>query len=157
MHERIIVARRWKSVATLPLAGLAIGLGLWTLWNTTYVPLEVAGWVAVFFGVAALPVLLVQFIRPSRLRLSEQALILDTSLSKPKVIPWRDVEGFYVWRTMAARRPAFRYVDGYKPRHLIGKPLRDRAGVDGALRAAWPLAPEALVNVLNQYRLHYGR
>jgi hypothetical protein len=56
-----------------------------------------------------------------------------------------------------AKLPAFRYAEGFTPRSPIGRALRDRTGVDEALAAPWPLGPEALVNVLNQYRLRFSR
>jgi hypothetical protein len=157
MQERIIIARRWKTAATMPLALIAIALGVWALSQPDGVLYRAAGWAAIFFGAGAIPVLLVQCARPTRLRLSPEALVIDTGLARPKTIPWRDLEGFYLWRVRGAKFPAFRYVDGFIPRNPIGRALRDNAGVDGALTAPWPLAPEALVNVLNQYRLHFSR
>lgn len=155
MHEQIIIARRWKTAATAPLALLAIGLGVWALWQDAFAA-HVAGWVAIFFGAAALPLLLAQFVRPSRLSLGPKGLVIDTGLTRKRV-PWADIEGFYIWRVSKARFCALRYTDGHAPNSAIGRMMRKRVGVDETMAAPWPLAPEALVNVLNQYRLHFSR
>ena len=156
-QEQVIVARRWQTVATMPLAVLAILLGLWALTQPTAY-LVVPGWVAIFFGAAAIPVLLIQFLRPQRLRLNPEGLVIDAGgLAKPKFLHWSDLEGFYVWKIRNSRMPAFRYADGHEPHSPIVHAMRKRTGVDGALAAPWPLRPEVLVNVLNQYRQYFTR
>lgn len=155
-NEQVIVASRWTAVVTAALAVVAVLMGIWALRQPQGMGLHVAGWTAIFFGGAAIPVLLVHLVRPARLHLTAQGMLIDGSLSPPKQVRWSDIEGFYVWKVAAARLPAFRYSDRHGPDGPIGRALHDRAGVDGALAAPWPLEPEVLVNVLNQYRQHYA-
>jgi hypothetical protein len=156
-EEQVIIAKRWQTFATMPLAVLAILLGLWAL-TQPYNYLVVPGWVAIFFGAAAIPVLLVQLMRPQRLRLNPEGLVIDAGglTTKPKFLHWGDVEGFYVWRIRNAKMPAFRYAEGHEPHSAVAQAMRKRTGVDGALAAPWPLQPEVLVNVLNQYRQFFS-
>jgi hypothetical protein len=152
-EEQVIVARRWQTFATFPLAVVAILLGVWALLQpSSYLTLP--GWTAIFFGAAAVPVLFVQALRPQRLRLNPEGLVIDAGgLGKPRMLRWADFEGFYLWK----RTPAFRYVEGHEPHPTIAHAMRKRTGVDGALAAPWPVRPEVLVNVLNQYRQFFTR
>jgi hypothetical protein len=151
MQERVIIASRWKTIMTLPLALIAAGLGWWALMQHAGLALSLTGWVAIFFGAAAIPVLMLQVIRPPRLRLRPDVMIFDTGLSQ-KVVPWRDIEGFYLWRMSAARFPALRYKAGRMPHDRMTKVMHDRAGVDQTIAAPWPMDAQAMVNVLNQAR-----
>jgi hypothetical protein len=151
MQERVIVARRWKTVATLPLALMAVLLGWWALTQHAGLALSLTGWVAIFFGAASTPFLVMQMARPTRLRLRPDVLIIDTGLHQT-VVPWRDIEGFYLWKLSAAKFPALRYKDGHVPHTRIGQMMRERAGVDQTIAATWPMGPEAMVSVLNQCR-----
>jgi hypothetical protein len=151
MQERVIVARRWKTVLTLPMALIATGLGWWALMQHAGLALTMTGWVAIFFGAASIPVLLLQVIRPPRLRLRPDVMIFDNGLHQ-KIVPWSDIEGFYLWRMSAAKFPALRYKTGREPHDRISRAMRERAGVDQTIAAPWPLKPQALVDVLNQAR-----
>jgi hypothetical protein len=156
-EEQIIVARRWQTFATFPLAIIAILLGVWALMQPSSY-LTVPGWTAIFFGAAAIPVLLVQALRPQRLRLNPEGLVIDVGgLGKPRMLHWSDFEGFYVWKIRNTKMPAFRYLEGHEPHPSIAHAMRKRTGVDGALAAPWPVRPEVLVNVLNQYRQFFTR
>jgi hypothetical protein len=151
MQERVIIASRWKTLMTLPLALVAAGLGWWALMQHAGLALSLTGWVAIFCGAAAIPVLMLQVIRPPRLRLRPDVMIFDTGLNQ-KIVPWSDIEGFYLWRMSAAKFPALRYKAGRMPDDRMTRVMHDRAGVDQTIAAPWPMAPEAMVNVLNQAR-----
>lgn len=155
-NEQVIVASRWTTIVTAIMAMVGVVAGLWALLQPPGLGLHVAGWTAIFFAGASMPVLLLHLVRPPRLRLNESGLIIDSSFSRPKVVRWSDVEGFYVWKVVSAKFPAFRYTEQHGPDGPIGRALHDRAGVDRALAAPWPLDPDVLVNVLNRYRQHYG-
>jgi hypothetical protein len=151
MQERVIVARRWKTALTLPMAVIAAGLGWWAIVQHAGLALSMTGWVAVFFGAASIPILLLQVIRPPRLRLRPDVMIFDTGLNQ-KVVPWADIEGFYLWRMSAAKFPALRYKSGRAPQDRMTRLMHDRAGVDQTIAAPWPMGAEAMVDVLNQAR-----
>ena len=155
-EEQVIVALRWQTVITIPLAAMAILLGVWALIQPSPL-LDVPGWIAIFFGAAAIPVLFVQLLRPQRLRLNPEGLVIDTGLAKPKMLHWTDFEGFYIWKLSTAKMPAFRYAEGHQPHSPLALMMRRRTGVDGALAAPWPVKPEVLVSVLNQYRQFFTR
>jgi hypothetical protein len=151
MQERVIVALRWQTIATLPLALAAIALGWWAIIQHAGLGLSLTGWAAIFLGAASIPLLMLQLLRPTRLRLRPDALIIDNGFNQ-KVVPWRDIEGFYLLKLSAAKFPALRYKEGREPHGRVAHLMRERSGVDETMAGAWPLAPEALVNVLNQCR-----
>ncbi|HET9159251.1 MAG TPA: hypothetical protein VFN88_01445 [Caulobacteraceae bacterium] len=146
MQERVIVAKRWNLAATLPLAVLGISLGVWAIRQHGGVGLSLTGWLAIFLGGASLPVLLLQVLRPPRLRLRPDVLIIDGAFNQ-KVVRWSDIDAFYLGRMSAAKYPALRYKEGRAPvrRGVASAP-------DQAIAAPWPLKAEAMVDVLNQCR-----
>ena len=107
--------------------------------------MSLTGWLAIFLGGASLPVLLVQVLRPPRLRLRPDVLIIDGAFNQ-KVVRWRDIDAFYLGRLSAAKYPALRYKTGRAPAG------RRPGGPDQAIAAPWPLKAEAMVDVLNQCR-----
>jgi hypothetical protein len=145
MQERIIIARRWNMAATLPMAVLAISLGVWAIRQHDGAALDLTGWLAIFLGGASLPFLLLQVLRPPRLRLRPDVLIFDSAFNQ-RVVRWTDIDGFYLGRVSAAKYPALRYKQGRAPMGRRG------GGSDQAIAAPWPLKPEVMVEVLNQCR-----
>lgn len=150
---RIIRGSRGKTSAYL-LGSLAfVGTAIWLLNQPTVESVWLWPCLA-FFGLGAL-VFTWLLIRP-------QVLILDASgfklsgglIRSPKYIPWRDVQGFFVYRLPVAGSNLVGYnfePDARKDASIIR--WNRRLGADDALPDGWSLSAEKMAEELNAYRL----
>ncbi len=152
MSEKVILESRWKLL--LLFAGCAgfVAAGIWMLNNH---PEEVhrgltgyeAGWLSiVFFGVGAL-VSAVQLVRPSRLILFDQGFRIERFLFRPKTVAWSRVGSFEIQRSRSAKWVAYTLNNAGALEDVASS-----SGASGTVGRLWEMSPEALMDLLNQYR-----
>lgn len=112
-----------------------------------------AAWLClIFFGLGAV-VFLWMLVRPQRLILDSQGFTLCGGLVRsPKLVRWRDVEPFFVYRLpRAGKMIGYNYRPGAGPDSMLAR-INRRLGADCALPKGWPMSPEAMVEQLNACR-----
>jgi hypothetical protein len=109
-------------------------------------------WSGVFFS-ACSAVFIVLLLRPQRLVLNDEGLLLSGGLQRsPTKIAWRDVSEFFI----VPIRPGTSMI-GFNYANALNRPRgaafsRRISGADGAISGVWPGSKKALVDQLNAYR-----
>ncbi len=151
MLETEFSLSRWK---TVPYLGVNLAFVVGALFLLQH-PDEGA-WKLLFglglFGLCSV-MLVWLLIRPYRLLLDREGFTLAGGFIRlPKKIPWREVDGFFVYRgPRGGKRIGYNYLPGaLKDSGLarFGRVL----GADGALPKGWRLSPEKMVAELDAYR-----
>jgi hypothetical protein len=110
-------------------------------------------WCMAFFGLGAL-MFAWQLMRPQVLVLNGQGFSLGGGLVRsPKLVPWKDIEGFYV----VHRRRRVGDMIGYNfapevKNSSVMRSITKSLGAEAALPKGWTLSPEEMVVLLNDYR-----
>ena len=110
-------------------------------------------WCMAFFGLGAL-VFAWQLVRPQILMLNEQGFSLGGGLVRsPKLVPWKDIEGFYVVhrRRRIGDMIGYDFAPGVKESSVV-RSVTKSLGAEAALPQGWTLSPEEMVVLLNEYR-----
>jgi len=110
-------------------------------------------WCMAFFGLGAL-VFAWQLARPQILMLNVQGFSLGGGLVRsPKLVPWKDIEGFYVVhrRRRIGDMIGYNFAPGVKKSSVMRSVTRS-LGAEAALPQGWTLSPEEMAVLLNAYR-----
>lgn len=111
------------------------------------------GWVGLIFFGLGVAVFAWTLIRPQVLRLDADGFTLDGGFVRaPRRVLWRDIDRFFVRHgPRGVKLVGYNYRPGRAPPSRLAGVAR-QLGADGGLPKAWPLSPEALVDLLNDYR-----
>jgi hypothetical protein len=146
----VIRGVRWKYALAVLGGIMFVTLGVW-IGAQGGVEAAVIGWVAVLvFG--PMTVLGVgQVIRPAELTLHADRFELRAGFRQPTQVAWADVDEFFVWSHRGTRLVAWRCKSGREPKG--GLAAMNRAlGLDGGLPTGWPVKPERLLEVMEEWR-----
>lgn len=150
MTERVIVASRAKIGLFVALSLVFVAIGVWMVQSNESPKTLIFGWAAIgFFGVVGIPALALQLIKPPRLILGPEALVMEQTFGKTTRLAWADIDEFVLWSFRRSSQVAFRYKEGRRP-NTLAQNLIGGMGIDGALGTAWPIRPEALCQLLNE-------
>jgi hypothetical protein len=154
MSDQVFVASRVKLVLFVLGAAVFSAIGVMMIRSPGDDPrTTLFGWAAIaFFGLLGIPVMLIQIVRPGRLILGDETLVMETSFGKRFVVPWRDVESFGVWNVARSKQVGYRYYPDRRP-NTLAQSLTDGMGVDGALGTAWPIKSKDLLTLLEARRI----
>jgi len=155
VQERVIVASR--GIILLHIAGAAAGLIASAF--ATQVPIslspngraQLGGAAGVLLFGGALAASVVRFVRPYRLTLTQNALVVERSFQQQRRIAWEDVDRFYVEADAKAPAIGFQYV---RAMGLSSLALGSGAyGRDEVLPVGeFAMAPHDLAALLNECR-----
>lgn len=146
-----IVGSRWKAALYLALSlGFTAGGAL--MLNDPKESKAAAMLCLVLFGLGSL-VFLMMLIRPQRILLNSEGFELSGGLVRsPKLVRWRDVEPFFVYRLpRAGKMIGYNFRPGVKPDTRL-RAIARSLGADAALPKGWPMSPDAMVEHLNTFR-----
>ncbi|WEK41099.1 MAG: hypothetical protein P0Y50_05700 [Candidatus Brevundimonas colombiensis] len=168
--ERLVLTTPRSAVLlSLPIFLATAALGLWFIGQSTNFIDTAWSWLGVVFLLAGAAVSVVSLFRPTRLILTPEGFHLTGPFS-PGLIPWGEVEVF-----TAYSEPAFLDADGLpvggvplyavwrlyeasdSSKHMVSRLSRAAdMPFDGALPRNIGLDPDALAELLEQWRVHYG-
>ena len=168
-ERRVLTTSRWwLSMALIAFVATA-GLGLWFIDNTESGVMRAWSWLGVALLAVAALVTAFQLKRPAQLILTPQGFTLTGPFS-PGLIAWADVEAFLVYQEEAvvdmdgdrqggvAPQAAWRLKPGSaKSADLVSR-LNRRGGlpIDGSLPRNMGMGPDALVELMEDWRVRYG-
>ena len=92
-------------------------------------------------------------VRPHTLTLDEGGFTLSGGMVRePKTTPWRDIEGFFVYRLpKGGKMIGYNFAPGVRKDTVMAKIVRGLAA-DGVLPKGWPQSPDEMAQTLNAYR-----
>jgi hypothetical protein len=154
MEPLTITGSRLKTALYLALSTVFVAGGVWVVGHPSQAKDLIYGWLSIaLFGLGAL-VFVWLLARPQVLRLDSEGFSLRGGLVRsPKVTRWRDVQSFFVFRLpRGGKMIGFNYAEGRAPSMALAV-VSGLAGADGGLPKGWPKSPEAMVALLNDYRV----
>lgn len=148
-EPRIVKGSRLKALPWVLLGGGFLAASLLVIYSE---PSNHVGWTGLVLSALAILIFAEPLVRPYVLILDVDGFSLGPSILLPrKTVAWRDVQNFFVHRTMQDFR-----VVAYNLESAVKPTARHRGarifGVDGTLPRGWPKSPEKMVEELNAYR-----
>jgi hypothetical protein len=149
-RSTIITSSRGKTLAYLAVSLIFVAMGAFMLGDPSQATMA---WLCiVFFGLGVVAFIWL-LIRPQTLTLDAEGFTLGGGMVRsPKTIPWRDVQGFFVYKLpKGGKMIGYNFAPGARKDTTIARLARG-FGADGALPRAWPQSPEKMAETLNAYR-----
>lgn len=154
LSDEVVIVGRRGGLPVLALIGFGLTVGLASkLYLSTdvvfWLPLAIAALGLLFF----LPMGLLSWFRPLRLRLGAAGFRIEPVLGPAKAVAWADVDGFRAWAPSIPFPGYGRQWVGWSWRDDARRhprlSLRTRDGVVGAVPGEWTLSVEEIVALMN--------
>jgi len=168
-ERRVLTTPRWRLVLGLIVFVAAAGLGLWFTDNTRPGFVRAWSWLGVALLAVGALVAAFQLKRPPQLILTAQGFRYAGPFS-PGLIAWADIEAFLVYEEEAvvdlegerhggvAPHAAWRLKPGSERTADLVSRLNRSGGlpIDGSLPRNIGMGPDALVELMEDWRVRYG-